>query len=293
MDNVAFAYATTPLEMAESMAFNRDCLGCICWFEYAKLVAKPGSNEPVSEALAPFIRFFHRRRDLLRQAEVVADVAVLRSFPSQVFADSDCAKLTYRVEQTLIENRACFQIIYDHHLSDLSRYRALVLAGCVALSDGQVEQIRRYVKSGGRLCVIGPVATHDQWLLPREKPALDDLPAAGVVRIGENDDILGAVRQAWANELSLLVQVESGLCSELTEQPGKRLVHLVNYRDDKPVKDFSINLRVPADRRVKAVNLAGPEREDDLELTFQEQGGAVTFRVPEVRTYEIAVVTME
>jgi hypothetical protein len=293
MNNVAFAYATTPLEMAESMAFNRDCLGCICWFEYAKLVAKPGSNEPVSEALAPFIRFFHRRRDLLRGAEAVADVAVLRSFPSQVFADSKYAGLTYRVEQTLIENRACFQIIYDHHLSDLSRYRALVLAGCVALSDGQVEQIRRYVKSGGRLCVIGPVATHDQWLLPREKPALDDLPAAGVVRIGENDDILGAVRQACANELSLLVQAESGLCSELTQQPGKRLVHLVNYRDDKPVKDFSINLCVPADRRVKAVNLAGPEREDDLELTFQEQGGAVTFRVPEVRTYEIAVVTME
>jgi hypothetical protein len=101
MDNVAFAYTTTPLEMAESMAFNRDCLGCICWFEYGRIVAKPGSNEPVCEALAPFIRFFHRRRDLLRGAAVVADVAVLRSFPSQVFADSGYAKLTYRVEQAL------------------------------------------------------------------------------------------------------------------------------------------------------------------------------------------------
>ena len=29
MNNMAFAYATTPLEMAESMAFNQDSLGCI------------------------------------------------------------------------------------------------------------------------------------------------------------------------------------------------------------------------------------------------------------------------
>ncbi|MFH1717801.1 MAG: hypothetical protein ABIF19_10645 [Planctomycetota bacterium] len=122
MDNIAFAYTTTPLEMAESMAFNRDCLGCICWFEYARLVAKPGSDAPVSETLAPFISFFHSRRDLLRQAEVVADVAVLRSFPSQVFADSDCAALTHRVEQAMIENRICFQIIYDQHLGDLGRH---------------------------------------------------------------------------------------------------------------------------------------------------------------------------
>ena len=293
MDNVAFAYATTPLEMAESMAFNRDCLGCICWFEYAKLVAKPGSNEPISKALVPFIRLFHSRRDLLRGAEAVADVAVLRSFPSQVFADPGYPKLTYGVEQVLIENRVCFQIIYDHHLTDLSRYRALILAGCVALSDEQIEQIKRYVKSGGRLCVIGPAATHDQWLLPREKPALDDLPAPDVVRIEERGDIVDAVRRACGNELSMSVQAGPGLCAELTEQPGRRLVHLVNYDAENPAEDVSVSTHVPAGRRVKAVSLASPERQNDLQLTFQEQDGAVTFPVPEVRTYEIAVVTME
>jgi hypothetical protein len=36
-----------------------------------------------------------------------------------------------------------------------------------------------------------------------------------------------------------------------------------------------------------------PERENDLELVFQEQAGVVTFRVSQVRTYEIAVVTMK
>ncbi|MBA7607318.1 hypothetical protein ES703_14477 [subsurface metagenome] len=293
MNNIAFAYTTTGLEMAESMAFNRDCLGCICWFEYDKIVARPGSKDPLSHTLAPFIDFFHTRRDLLRGAKVVADVAVLRSFASQVFADLKYARLTYQVEQALIDNRTCFQIIYDHHLSDLNRYRALVLAGCIALSDRQIEQIGQYVKSGGRVCVIGPVATHDEWMLPREKPALDDLPVTGVMRIGQNDDVLGAVGRACANELSLSLQAEPALCSELTEQPGRRLVHLVNYRTDEPVKNIVTRVRLPAGRHVKTVMLASPERKSDLQLPFEEQGGVVAFTVPEVRVYEIAVLTMK
>jgi len=119
MNNMAFTYTTTPLAIAESMAFNLDCLGCICWYEYGKIVSRPYSDDPVDTDLLPFIRFFHRRRDLFREANVVADVAVLRSFPSQVFANPKHAQLTARVEQALIENRVCFQIIYDNHLEDL------------------------------------------------------------------------------------------------------------------------------------------------------------------------------
>ncbi len=292
MDNVAFAYSTTPLEMAESMAFNRDCLGCIFWFEYGKIVARPGSEDPMSEALASFIRFFHSRRDLLRNADVVADAAVLRSFASQVFASPDSARLTYQAEQALIENRACFQIIYDGHLNDLKRYRVLVLAGCVALSDEQIEQIGQYVKSGGRLCIVGQAATHDQWLRPREKPGLENLPADRVIRIEAKSDVVSAVRRACDGRLSMSIEAQSGICAELTEQPGRRLVHLVNYRTGDPAENLSISLRLPAQRRVTGVRLVSPERQNDLELSFQERDGLVTFRVPQVRTYEIAVVTM-
>ena len=293
MDNIAFAYSTNPLEMAESMAFNRACLGCICWFEYGRIVVKPGSNEPITKTLAPFIRFFHKRRDLLRRASVVADVAVLRSFPSQVFADSKYAQLTYRVEQALIENRVCFQIIYDHHLNDPARYPVLVLAGCVALSDPQIRQIKQYVESGGRLCIVGPVATHDEWMLPRGKPVLNNLPNDRVIRIGENDDVISGVRHACGERLSVSVQGPHGLCSELTEQPGRRLIHLVNYRDDGPVKDISIKLRLPDKHRIQAVTLVSPERENDLKLDFREQAGMATFNVPQVKTYEIAVITLK
>lgn len=289
MNNLAFAYATTPLEVAESMAFNLDCLGCVCWFEYGEMVANPGSKIPVSAAIAPFIRFFHARRDLFREASVVADMAVLRSFPSQVFADPKYAALTGKVEQALIDDHACFQIIYDEQLGDLRRYRTLVLAGCVALSDQHIRQIRQYVASGGRVCIIGSVATHDEWMLPREAAALDDLPASRVVRTVEGGDIPSVIRRACDNRPALFLRPSAGLCAELTEQTGRRLVHLVNYRPD-PVTNTTVSVRLPNGSNAKRALLISPERSDSITLPFQIHDGYAEFTVPTVKVYEITVV---
>lgn len=293
MDNMAFCYATNPLEMAEAMAFNLDCLGCICWFEYGKIVEKPGSRNPVSTEIAPYVRFFRERRELLRDAAVVADVAVLRSFPSQVYADPRFADLTSQVEQTLILNRVPFQIIYDHQLEELARYKALILAGCVALSDRQVEQILRYVRRGGRLCIVGPAGTHDENMVPRGIGSFDD--PAGVRKLGveEKDLVVDAVRGICAAELPLSISGPAGLCAELTQQDNRRFVHLVNYRSDAPAENVVVRVAVPVGRKVKSVKLASPLRKHDVAVSFAEEGRVVEFAIPSFDVYEIAVVEFE
>lgn len=290
MDNLAFAYAVTPLEMAESMAFNLDCLGCLCWFEYGQIVAKPGSQAPLSDSLAPFVQFFHARRDLLREAEVVADVAVLRSFPSQVFADRSCAALTHRVEQTLIDNHVCFQIIYDRHLDDLQRYRVLVLAGCEAMSEEQIQPVQRYARSGGRLCLVGPAGTHDEWMLPRRQHAFDDLAGPNIIRIDAKADVLAAVRRLGGADLSLSVRAPAGLGVELTQQPGRRLLHLVNYRTTEPAREIEVAVRLAAAGEVVSVVFASPQQQDDMRLPFEVRDRSVTFTVPRLDLYGIAVI---
>ena len=292
MNNIAFTYCTTPLEMAEAMAFNDNCLGCICWFEYGQIVPAPESKDTTPTDCASFVRFFHGRRDLFRDAGVVADAAVLRSFASQVFADPKHAQLTTRVEQALIEKRIPFQIIYDQHLDDLKRYRALVLAGCLALSDQQITRIRQYVESGGRLCVIGPVATHNEWMRPREKAGLGDIRTENVIQIGEKDDPVEAIRRACDNNLSLSVDAPLGVCSEVTEQTNRRLVHLVNYRAEAPAENIAVALRLPAGKTVESVRLASPKRNANVNVTFKEQSGVITFTVPVVDVYEIAQITL-
>jgi hypothetical protein len=290
--NITFDYTLTPLEMAESMAFNFDCLGCICWFEYGKIVCMPGEVKPFSPLLEAYIRFFHKRRDLLRNAEVVADVAVLRSFPSQVFGGWKYAQLTSAVENALITGHGCFQVIFDHQLGDLSRYRALVLAGCAALSDKQLEHLRRYVAGGGLLCIIGRLATHSQWMNWRRKPALADLPPSAAIRMGESDWLNG-IRRACGG-FSVAIEAKSeGLCTELTDQPGRRLVHLVNYRADGPMRDVAVSLQLPRGTRAKRIVLASPDRDADQTVPFEKREGMVRFTVPEIRIYEIAAVELD
>ena len=189
MDNMVFRYVRNPMQMAEAMAFNLDCLGCICWFEFDQLSDYPGSHgKPLDPKNAPFVSFYRDRRELFRDTRVVADVAVLRSYPSQLCGPPELAKMTADAVDQLIAERSCFQIVCDQHLAELDRYRVLVLAGCGAMSDEQIAHVRRFVDAGGRLCVIGPLATHNEWLSTRKEPALADLPAdrALLVPVGES-----------------------------------------------------------------------------------------------------------
>ncbi len=289
-NNLAFAYTTTPLEAAEAMAFNLDCFGCICWFEYGKLVARPGSSQSVSFDLEPYVRFYADHRELFRKANVIADVAVLRSFASQVHAEPKWAQLTCRAEQALIEHQVPFQIIYDEQLNELQRYQVVVLAGCVALSDSQVKRLTRYVASGGRLCIIGPVATYDEWLRPRSKPVFQNLPSSRVTRLEEDDDCVTAMQQACGSRLSLSIAGPTGLCAELADQTGRRLVHLVNYRANAPVTNVAVLVRLPRGTKAEAVRLLSPEHTEGTNLNFEQAGQRISFQVPKVNIYEVAVL---
>ena len=307
MDNMVFRYVRNPMQMAEAMAFNLDCLGCICWFEYGELSDYPGSHgKPLDPETVPFVQFYRNRRELFRDTDVVADVAVLRSFPSQVFGPAEFASLTNRAVDELIAGRACFQIISDQHLAELDRYRVLVLAGCGSMSDERAAHVRRFVEAGGRLCVTGPLATHDEWMFPREKPALADLSAERVIRVDASGSVAKAVDRVLDQKPSLGLSTKAsppgsgatedsllGICVELTERGNQRFVHLVNYRDADPAKDIAVRLRVPDGCEVKDVALATPGREQDLKVAHACEGGFVTFVVPRLDIYEVAVVSMQ
>ena len=66
-DNMVFCYTTTPLELAEAMAFNLDCLGCVCFFEYGIVRSRPWLEDGVSPDARRYIQFFHDRRGVLRR----------------------------------------------------------------------------------------------------------------------------------------------------------------------------------------------------------------------------------
>jgi len=122
-----------------------------------------------------YISFFHAHKAELRDTATVADVAILRSFPSIEFNPAGSNFSTLLFEQSLIQGKVPFAIIFDRHLKDLSKYKALVLANQDALSNEQVETIRRYVAAGGGLVATENTSLLTDWRRRRPKFGLADL----------------------------------------------------------------------------------------------------------------------
>ena len=78
---------------------------------------------------------------------------------------------------------------------------------------------------------------------------------------------------------------------ELRSNLGQ-IIHL-GCGDVKETVYIAVNLRMPPAGRVKSVSLTGPEHKDIIKLKFKPQANSVSFTVPQVKTYEIAVVTLE
>jgi hypothetical protein len=152
--------------LAEAVAFNDMNLGAITQ-------ASISSSE--TAALGEYMRFMRANATDLRGTESVADAAVLRSFPSIEFNPARSLVSTILFEQTLIQGKIPFGIVFDKHLSDLKRYKVLVLANQDALGDEQVDAIRRFVQEGGGLVATEDTSLYTSWRTVRDRLALADL----------------------------------------------------------------------------------------------------------------------
>jgi hypothetical protein len=155
------------LRIAEAMAYNDMNIGMV------------GDVTPDGVSLTPaarrYIDFFRSHRSLLAGTVPMADAAVLRNFPSIEFNPAAANVSTVLFEQSLIQGKVPFDIIFDRHLADLGKYKVLVLADQDALSDARIQQVRSFVEQGGGLVATGSSSLLTDWRLRRHKFALADL----------------------------------------------------------------------------------------------------------------------
>ncbi|MBN2287934.1 MAG: hypothetical protein JXQ83_01280 [Candidatus Glassbacteria bacterium] len=118
---------------------------------------------------------FYRYVDYYRDTESVADVAVLRSYPSLAYNSFATLAGTVGFEQALIQAKVPFDIIFEENLKDLSKYKVLVLANTESMSDSDLELVRSYVRSGGGLVATGSASLYNEWRRPRPEFGLGDI----------------------------------------------------------------------------------------------------------------------
>ena len=154
------------LLMAEAMAFNRNCLGD---------VGSPLSAYDLPEDARRYIRFYRDHNRHYSATQAVADVALVRSFPSMAYNSLGPHLETTLMEQLLIQYKIPFAIIFDPQLGDLARYRAVILANQESLSERAIGQIREYVRGGGGLVATGHTSLYNDWRRRRADYGLADV----------------------------------------------------------------------------------------------------------------------
>jgi hypothetical protein len=106
------------LGVAETLAYNDANLG----------IWNGEEAEEPTPRVRPYITFLRSHLDDLTNTTLVADIAILRTFASIEFNPGKTIPSAMLFEQTLIQSKLPFVIIFDAHLRDLSRHRVLVLA---------------------------------------------------------------------------------------------------------------------------------------------------------------------
>lgn len=208
--NVLMTYISeNPVAMAEALAFNQT-IGF-------------AGTAPLRPEMLRYIAFYRKNRELFTGSQDVTNVAVLRSYPSITYSQRNVQLATILVEQALIQGRIPFDLIFDEHLENLSKYRVLVLPETECLSDAQLASIRKFVASGGGLVATGQAGRYDQWRRLRVVPGLKDLI-----------DSQPAARE-YEEEV---VTVEVGGAPTRKDYEKGRVVYIPAVRFDGPLPEF-------------------------------------------------------
>lgn len=190
-NNTLFTYTgDSRLDMAEAMAYNRQCIGMVggllTGYELTEPRTERGFDNPYSEGMAresyqdmkykaEYVRFFNDNFKYYRNIENIADVAVLHTYASMAFDNNRPYQSTYLIEQVLIQAKIPFDIIFDNDLKDLSKYRVLVIADQKCLSDQNIKLITDYVLKGGGLIATEHSSLYTERFARRQKFGLKDL----------------------------------------------------------------------------------------------------------------------
>ena len=149
------------LEYAIDMAFNHQ--------KYLPGFGYHGGpfSRGAGRLFTPLTEFFRQYNDrFFTDTDMVADVAVLHSWPSMAYSISATRVPTILTEQVLIQHKVPFAIIFDEQIDTIDRYQAIVLPGQECLSKENIDRLLAYVRKGGTLVFTDNTAEFNDW---REK----------------------------------------------------------------------------------------------------------------------------
>jgi hypothetical protein len=145
----------------------------------------------------PLLEFFREyNQRYYTGTDNVADVAVLRNWPSMAYSINSAYVPATLMEQVLIQYKIPFDLLFEEQLDRIDRYGAVILAGQECVSNDQAETLLNYVRSGGALVIAGNTGQYNQWRERRRTNPLLPARTEGKGRIVYIPEIIRADSRA-------------------------------------------------------------------------------------------------
>ncbi len=126
------------------------------------MAARSGTTATIEFYRHYFSRYYTGTRN-------VADVAVLRNWPSMAYSINATYTPATLMEQVLIQHKIPFDLLFDEELTNLDHYQSVILAGQECVSDAQAKMLLEYVRRGGTLVVTDNTGEYNDWREKRHK----------------------------------------------------------------------------------------------------------------------------
>ena len=149
----------------------------------------------------PMTEFFRQYNDrFFTDTEMVADVAVLHSWPSMAYSIQATRVPTILTEQVLIQHKVPFAVIFDEQIGTIDRYQAIILPGQECLSKSNIDRLANYVRKGGTVVFTDNTAEFNDWREKRPSNPLFELmgitPASAGIRTSVPKGMTAMVEEA-------------------------------------------------------------------------------------------------
>lgn len=150
--------------LAQALALNYPDMGLLlyCHQNFGEIL-NDVENRFYQNELREFLDFMERNKPYLDNQESQASVAILHSYPTLAF---DCMNPYYSltmIQQSLLKAKIPFNFVYDENLSDLKKYKVLLVANQSMLTAESVRNIMKFVADGGSLLASEETGQRDEF----------------------------------------------------------------------------------------------------------------------------------
>jgi hypothetical protein len=273
----------------------------------ADAIAVPHGTKEDADVMARYYKFLDDHGDIYQSQNGESAAKVLLVYPRTASHAGRVGgiEMIEVAGRTMIVDHVQFDFVPDDLLSivDLKKYQAIIVVEPDGLTPAGLEP---FIAKGGKLIAIprkADFATTLRWkklganLVPGLKPRTGGKPAAQPFR--------NALRQAVGTPL-LRTTAPYTLEAHAYRQPGKLVVHLVNYNCSEKASGKSmvareapidvgptdLQLALPPGTKVKRVRFLDPDAPGEQKLAFRQRAASVQFRTPTFKVYGVCVVEL-